>query len=442
MKKLEDYQLKAVDFICEKKKCCLFLGMGMGKTVTTLTAIERLLSEKKIKRVLIVAPLRVCNTVWGQEIDDWQHLQHLTYAVATGGEAQRLAAVTSDVNVTIINRENVAWLIKNSQWRWDCVIIDESSSFKNHASVRFKALKAVCRYVKYHVNLTGTPIPNGYHDLWSQIFLCDSGERLGRTITQFRQKFFHQSGFKGYGYTLNPQADNHIKELISDICLTMDVKDYITLPDRLDSVCAIGMSDAVKAQYKTLEKEFVISIQDTDVIAPTTAALGNKLLQVCNGAIYDEDGVTHHVHDAKIDYLRELLEDNPNENVLIAYNYKSDVVRLKKAFPEAVVLGKDAKNVDDWNAGKIRILLAHHASAGHGLNLQFGGNVIIWFGMTWNLEGYQQFNARLLRRGQTNAVRIIHLLMKDTIDEKVYQAVSMHKAETQADLLRYLKTKL
>jgi SNF2 family DNA or RNA helicase len=440
MKKLEEYQHKAVNFICEKKKCCLFLGMGMGKTVISLTAIERLLSEKKIKRALIIAPLRVCNNTWGQEIEQWEHLRHLTYTIATGNEVQRLSAVKSDVDITVINRENVAWLIKNSIWKWDCVIIDESSSFKNYASVRFKALKPVCKYVKYHVNLTGTPIPNGYQDLWSQIFFCDSGERLGRNITQFRKKFFHSSGFNGYGYTLNPAADEQIKALVSDICMTMNASDYITLPERLESVCAITMPATIKEQYKTLEKKFVISIKDVNVVVPTVAALGNKLMQLCNGAIYDKNGETHHIHDAKIDYLRELLEDNPNENVLISYNYKSDVVRLKKAFPEAVILGTNTKEVDDWNAGNIRILLAHHASAGHGLNLQFGGNVVIWFGMTWNLEGYQQFNARLLRRGQAKAVRIIHLLMKGTIDEKIYEAVSVHKAKTQSDLLSCLKS--
>lgn len=439
MECLENYQKEAVNFILEKKKCCLFLSMGMGKTLITLTAIKELLQSNKIKRVLVVAPLRVCNTVWQQEINKWEHLRGLTCSVATGSEVQRLSAVESKANITIINRENVAWLVKATKWQWDMVVIDESSSFKNYASIRFKALKAVTKYVKYHVNLTGTPIPNGYKDIWSQIYLCDNGERLGRNITQFRQNFFYQAGYNGYEYFLQPDAENKIKILISDICLSMNVSDYIDLPNKIEIIEKLSLSDALFANYKKLEKDFVLSINDNNIIASTAAIKGNKLLQFCNGAIYDNDNNTHDIHNVKIDYLRDILEDNPSENILVAYNYKSDVVKLKKAFPDAVILGKNEKDVEAWNNGKVRLLLAHPLSAAHGLNLQFGGNIIVWFGMTWNLENYEQFNARLLRRGQKNTVRIIHLLINNSIECNVYNAVSIHKAKTQNELLNYLK---
>jgi SNF2 family DNA or RNA helicase len=320
------------------------------------------------------------------------------------------------------------------------VVVDESSSFKNSKSQRFKALKKMTKYMKSLVLLSGTPSPNGEMDLWSQLYLIDNGERLGRTITNFRQRFF-TSDYMGYTYKIVPGASDKIKDLIKDVCVTMSADDYLDLPGEISLTEYVEMPDHVKEQYKELEKNFLLTIGDTDIASPSASALGNKLLQMCNGAIYDGLGNTHEIHDVKIDALKEIVEENPNENFLVAYNYKSDLQRILKAFPKAVVMGEGTKEQDDWNSGKIKMLVTHPASAGHGLNLQFGGNVLVWFGLNWSLELYQQFNKRLNRQGQKNLVRIIHIVVKGGLDEKVMLALG-NKAKTQQDLIDYLKFRL
>jgi SNF2 family DNA or RNA helicase len=433
------HQETAHKFALEKKKCALFLDMGLGKTTTSLTLASDFLDDFAVSKVLIIAPLKVANNVWHKEAKLWEHLQHLDIAIATGSEKERLAAINSDKEVTTINKENIPWLIENCDWVWDMVIIDESSGFKSHSSKRFKAIKKVLKHIKSIILLSGTPSPNGYMDLWSQMFLIDQGERLGRNITTFRQRFFIQDGYMGYSYKLRPGADKEIQALIADICISMEGCLDLPPPTIINEL--IELPDKVKDQYKELEKEFLLSLEDVEIESLSKAALGNKLLQFCNGAIYDGERNVHNLHDDKIERLGEILKNNPNENFLIAYNYKHDLDRLMRAFPEAVKL-ETSQQEDDWNAGKIKILLAHPASAGHGLNLQYGGSVCLWFGLTWNLEYYQQFNKRLHRPGQKDIVRIIHLIAKGCLDEKVLFFALSGKAKTQKNLLDHLKQEI
>lgn len=435
---LHPYQLSALQTVLSKNKCALFLDMGLGKTATTLTAISDMIDDFFIDRVLIVAPLRVANSVWKQEAEKWEHLQHLNISICTGSDKERNEALNSDADIHIINRENIPWLVTNRKWKWDALVIDESSSFKSHSARRFKALKKITKHLQSVILLSGTPSPNSLMDLWSQIYLIDNGKRLGRTISNYRQRFFTVD-YMGYNYIVKDDSEDKIKSLIKDIAITMEAKDYLDLPDRIDQIEYVEFPKEAKAQYKELEKEFLLSLEnETDIEAPTSAALSNKLLQMCNGAIYDEKKNIHEIHGAKIKTLKEIIEDNPNENFLIAYNYKSDLQRIQKAFPKAIKLSKDTKEIDKWNEGKIKMLLAHPASAGHGLNLQKGGNVVIWFGLNWSLELYQQFNARLHRQGQEKPVRVIHIVAKGGLDQKVMLALK-NKAKTQQELIDYLK---
>jgi len=435
---LHDYQNKALAFIKDNRKCALFLDMGLGKSVTTLTAASDMLEDFAIENVLVIAPLRVSNTVWKQEATKWSHLKHLTISIATGSEKNRIEALDSDSDIHVINRENIPWLVRTRKWKWDMVIVDESSSFKSQKSQRFKALKKVTKYFKSVVLLTGTPSPNSITDLWSQMYLIDNGRRLGRTISNFRSRFLHPSGYMGYNWEPNKGADKEIQKLVKDVCITMSSKDYLELPERIDLTEYIDFPEKVKEQYKELEKEFLITLEKGDIEALSAATLANKLLQICNGAVYDAEGATHIIHDLKIKAIKDIIEDNPNETFLIAYNYKSDRVRLSKAFPQGVSLSKSGVEVQLWNEGKIKLLFAHPASAGHGLNLQQGGSSIIWFGLNWSLELYQQFNARLHRQGQEKPVKIMHIVAKDGMDEKVMKALAS-KAKNQNELLEYLK---
>lgn len=321
------------------------------------------------------------------------------------------------------------------------VIVDESSSFKSFKSKRFKALKKALKFTKSVVLLSGTPSPNGQMDLWSQMFLIDQGERLGKTITNFRNRFFAPAGYMGYGYDLNPGADTMINDLISDVCLSMQSEDYLDLPDRIDLTEWVTLSDSDMDSYKEFEKEFILALEADDITAVSAGVLANKLLQFANGSVYDENKKQHDIHNAKIDALKEIVEDNPGENFFVAYNYKSDLARIQKAFPKAVTLSRGGKELDEWNAGKVKMLLAHPASAGHGLNAQYGGSAIVWFGLNWSLELYQQFNARLHRQGQTKPVRVMHIAASGTIDERVIAAIE-GKAKTQKELLDHIKCKI
>lgn len=437
---LHEYQRKGVEFIKSQKRCFLCLDMGLGKTTTTLTAIKDLLDGFAVSKVLVISPLRVATSVWPKEPLNWSHLKDMRVASVTGSERQRLAALHSDADIYSINRENVVWLVEHykKKWPFDCVIVDESSSFKNPSSKRFRALKRVLPYTDYMVLLTGTPSPNGLLDLWPQCYLVDYGMALGRTFTGYKQRFFEQD-YMGYNWTLRKGADATIHNLIRPFTLSMSAEDYLELPERIDLVQKVELPKRTMSDYLEFEKELLLELESgEEVEAVNAAALANKLLQWCNGALYvDEQKNWSEVHKAKLDALEELVECN-DEPILVAYNYKSDLARIRARFPDAVVLDKNNDTIDKWNDGKIKMLLAHPASAGHGLNLQRGGSLAVWFGLSWSLELYQQFNARLHRQGQTKPVRIVHLIADGCIDERVMSVIE-NKDLTQKALLTALK---
>ncbi|MEK3992315.1 DEAD/DEAH box helicase [Robertmurraya sp. FSL R5-0851] len=443
-----NYQSYATQWIIDKKKSALFLEMGMGKSVSTLTAILELVYDYfDVAKVLVIAPLRVASTTWEEEVEKWDHLKDLRISKVLGSEKQRVAALYKKADIYIINRENVTWLVNwfDADWPFDMVVIDELSSFKSSKAQRFKSLKKVRPFIKRLVGLTGTPAPNGLIDLWPQIYLLDGGERLGKTVTGYREKYFlpdKRNQMMVYTWKLKDGAEDTIYEKLSDICVSMKAKDYLELPERMDNVIPVELPKKAKEQYDRLEKELILSIEEADVLAGSAAVLANKLLQVANGAVYDEDGDVKHIHDEKLKALDELMEAASGKPMLVFYGYQHDKDRLlkhlKKLKPRILQTDQDIK---DWNQGKVQVLLAHPASAGHGLNLQTGGNIIIWFGLTWSLELYQQANARLWRQGQKQSVVIHHIIAKDTIDERVMKALE-DKDISQAALMEAVKARM
>ena len=437
---LHAYQRKAVSFVLNERRCMLALDMGLGKSVSTLTAISDMLDGFTANKILVVAPLRVANSVWAQEALRWGHLQHLRVSVCTGSDKARRAALALDADVYVINRENVPWLVDNygKKWPFDVVVIDESSSFKNPSSKRFKALRKMLPEIESIVLLTGTPSPNGLLDLWSQMYLIDYGERLGRTMTGYKQRFFEADYF---GRKFEPRAGSpeKIHALMSDKVIHMSAEDYLDMPARIDFPVSVDLPSAALDGYLEFERTMLAEIDDQEIEATTAAVLANKLLQYAGGAVYtDANKNWAETHSAKLDALSDIIDDNPNETMLVAYNYKSDLERLLARFPQARVLDKQQDTIDDWNKGRIPLLLAHPASAGHGLNLQSGGALCVWFSLNWSLEYYQQFNARLHRQGQTRPVRIAHIVANNTIDQRVL-SVLQNKNATQKSLLDALK---
>lgn len=440
---LHEYQRKGIEFILKNRRCGLFLSMGLGKTTTTLTAVSDLRDGFAVSKTLVIAPLRVANSVWLQETRIWDHLKHLEVSICTGSERNRISALSREADIYVINRENVAWLVQTygNKWPFDCVVIDEASSFKSSSSQRFKALKKVLPYTEYMILLTGTPSPNGLLDIWSQIYLIDFGERLGRTMTAYKQRFF-ESDYMGYKFFPREGAAEKIHDLIKPIAMSMKAEDYLELPDRIDLVEKVELPPATLKEYREFEKHLLAELPEGEEIEAVSAAvLANKLLQWCNGALYTDDkGNWAEVHKVKVEALADLIEQNEGENILVAYNYKTDLERLQKAFPQGRALDKNPQTVIEWNNGEIPLLFAHPASAGHGLNLQRGGSMIVWFGLNWSLELYQQFNARLHRQGQDKPVRIIHIVAEGCIDERV-MAVLADKDAQQSKLLNALKPK-
>jgi SNF2 family DNA or RNA helicase len=434
---LHEYQRKAVSFVVQKRRCGLFLDMGLGKTVSTLTAISDLRDGFLVGRTLVIAPLRVANSVWAQEARRWDHLRHLRVSVCTGSDKVRRMALNVTADIYVINRENTPWLVKlyGDAWPFDMVVIDESSSFKTPSTQRFKALRRALPYIETVVLLTGTPTPNGLLDIWSQMYLIDFGQRLGRTFTGYKTRFFDPD-YWGRKFTPRAGSDDAIHDLISDCVMHMSADDYLEVPDRIDVEMPCQMPSGAADDYREFERTMLAEFPDGEVIeAKSAATLLGKLLQWANGAVYlDETGRWTVTHDAKLDALGEIVETNPDEPILVAYNFKSDLARLVERFPNAVALDKDPATIDRWNRGEIPILLAHPASAGHGLNLQGGGSICVWFGLTWSLEYYQQFNARLHRQGQTRPVRVIHITSEDTVDQRVLAALA-DKDATQRKLL-------
>lgn len=444
---LHPYQEYSKDFILDHPYCALLLDMGLGKTLSSLTAIDELLNTfEVIENVLVIAPLSVAEKTWTDEIEKWDHLNHLTFSKILGPPKSRVAALNKEANVYLINRENVEWLVNHfkQKWPFKTVIIDELSSFKSPQSKRFKALRKVRPLIERMIGLTGTPAPNTLMDLWSEIYLLDQGDRLGKTMTQYRNRYFtpaQKNGHIVYSWQLVPGAGETIYKKISDICVSMKAKDYLKLPPRTDNLVEIELSSKNWRKYKELEREYVLELDDSDVVASNAAALSNKLLQLANGAIYDENNHPQLVHNQKLDALERIIEDSQGQPVLVFYQYKHDLSRIKERFKQAKVLDVGAGDIQKWNQGDISILLAHPQSAGHGLNLQQGGHIIVWFGLTWSLEFYQQANARLDRQGQKCPVIIHHLVAKNTIDEDVMKALN-NKEIGQEALMAAVKARL
>lgn len=442
--KPHNYQQFATDFILNQSICCLMLDMGLGKTVITLTALWQLaLDSFDVSKVLVIAPKRVAEDTWPKELEKWEHLTGLTSSLVLGSAAERKAALQRKAFLYIINRENVAWLVKNHYWDFDMVVIDELSSFKSNKAERFKAMKKVRPMVTRIVGLTGTPAPNTLLDLWPQMYLMDMGQRLGRFIGGFRDRFFLPDKRNReiiYSYKPREGAEDAIYALISDICISMKAADYLDMPERIDNRIEVSMSPKERKLYDDFQKDMVLSIGDEELDAANAAALSNKLLQMANGAVYGEDKKVIPIHDRKLDALEDLVEAANGKPLLVAYWYKHDLQRIKARFKNARCIDT-AKDIDDWNAGKIPFALIHPASAGHGLNLQDGGCTIVWFGLTWSLELYQQLNARLWRQGQKHTVVIHHIVTKGTHDEDVMRALE-NKDTCQSALIEAVRARI
>lgn len=440
-----EYQTYATNFILEHPVAAVLLEMGLGKSVITLTAIyELMLNRFEVQKVLMIAPLRVARDTWPAEIEKWEHLAGLTYSVAIGTEAERLAALRRPAHLYLINRENVDWLITKSgiPFDFDMVVIDELSSFKSHAAKRFKSLLKVRPTVKRVVGLTGTPSSNGLMDLWAEFRILDMGQRLGRYITHYRNNFFvpdKRNQQMIFSYKPRAGAEDAIYKLISDITISMKSADFLKMPECIINEVPVALSEKEWSVYQTLKEDMVVDLKDEEIDAVNAAALSGKLLQMANGAVYNEEKDIIHIHDRKLDALEDLIEGANGKPVLVAYWYNHDLQRIKERFSVREI--KTSQDIKDWNNGDIPVAVIHPASAGHGLNIQFGGSTIIWFGLTWSLELYQQTNARLWRQGQKSTVVIHHIIAKDTIDEDVMKALRK-KEKIQSALIDSVKARI
>jgi SNF2 family DNA or RNA helicase len=422
----------------------------LSKTVITLTALDQLKYDYfDANKVLVIAPLRVAEDTWSRESQKWDHLKHLKISKVLGDRKQREKALRANADLYIINRENVEWLVSTTgnKWPFDTVVIDELSSFKSSSAKRFRALRRVRPLMKRVIGLTGTPAPNGLMDLWSQIYLLDQGERLGKTITGYRDRYFMpgaRSGQVVYDWKQKKESEEAVYGKISDICVSMKAEDWLDMPERIDRIVPVKLDAAAREKYKKLERDMLLPMVDADIVANTAAVLSNKLLQLANGAAYDEHRGVREIHSAKLDALEDILEAANGHPILLFYSYKHDLDRIQHRFRQTRILRKGAdgvKDIADWNAGKIPLLAVHPASAGHGLNLQDGGNTIVWFGLTWSLELYQQAIARLLRQGQKKNVIVHHLVAEGTMDEDVMAALE-DKAAGQEALMTAVKARI
>ncbi|MBV4427135.1 DEAD/DEAH box helicase [Clostridium tyrobutyricum] len=419
----------------------IWVWVEIGKTISTLTAVDELLFLGDVNKVLVIAPLRVAEDTWSTEVQKWDHLKNLKISKVLGTPKQRIKAIETKADIYVTNRENVDWLVTLyfGNWPFDMCVIDELSSFKSSRAKRFRSLRKVRPYFKRIVGLTGTPAPNSLIDLWPQLCILDGGVRLGKTIGSYREQYFkpgNRNQYVVYNWNLKEGSEKAIEDKISDICVSMKAKDYLDLPERIDNVIKVNLPTDVLKKYKELEKDLVLELDKDDITAANAAVLTNKLLQMSNGAIYSEKHEVVEIHQEKLKALLDIIETANGKPVLVFYSFKHDFDRivefLKSKKIKAVGL-KDSKDIKKWNEGKIPILLIHPASAGHGLNLQYGGNIIVWFGLTWSLELYQQANARLHRQGQKETVVINHIVSKDTVDEDVMQ--SLENKEINQDIL-------
>ena len=444
------YQERAIRFVEDTPYCALFVDMGLGKTVITLTALRELQRDfLDVGKILVIAPKSVARNTWTAECAKWDHLKDTRVSMVMGTAKERKAALDADADVYVTNRDNTVWVVSEyvdiekrkvrRPWPFDCVVLDESTSFKNFHAKRFKAVSLVRPFIRRLVELTGTPAPNGLLDLWPQIGLLDGGERLGRTIGQYRDEYFRPGARNGaviYEYVPRRGARERIGEKIADICLTMQASDYLDMPEVIDGGLVLTMDDP--SGYRTLERECVAQLGDgAQILAVTAAALANKLLQYSSGAVYDDEHNWHEVGSTKMEALLELLEQT-SEPVLVYYNYRHELARIQQAVPDAVSFHGEPDLLERWNSGEIRVMCAHPASVAFGLNMQQGGHIIVWYSPTWNLELYQQANARLLRQGQTRPVVLYHLVCKGTMDEVVMEALR-NKDNLQDAMMRIIK---
>ena len=440
-----NYQNYAKDFILAHKVSALFLDCGLGKTITTLTAINELIYDSfEISKVLIIAPLRVAQSTWKEEIEKWDHLNLLRYSIVVGDEKERLKALKQISDIYIINRENVDWLVTKSgiDFNFNMLIIDELSSFKSHTSKRFKSLLKIRPYFERVVGLTGTPSSNGLMDLWAEFRVLDLGERLGRYITHYRNEYFlpdKRNGAVIFSYKPQPNAEERIYRRLADITISMKSTEYLKMPELILNELEINLDEEDQMKYKKFKKEMVMTIQEKEIDAINAASLSNKLIQLANGSIYDADKKFYEIHNKKLDKLEEIIESANGKPVLVAYWFKADKERIEKRFKVREI--KTADDIKQWNKGMIDLALIHPASAGHGLNLQSGGSTLVWFSLTWSLELYQQTNARLYRQGQKDTVVIHHLITKNTIDEDIMKSLK-RKDKTQEALMRAVKARI
>lgn len=444
-----DYQKYAIDFIETHETAALFLDCGLGKTVTTLTAIQNLMYDSfDVRKVLIIAPLRVAKNTWSAEIEKWEHLKHLTYSIVVGTAEERKTALSKQADIYIINRENIQWLVEQGGFDFDMLVIDELSSFKSGQTKRFKSLRKVRPKAKRIVGLTGTPSSNGLMDLWAEFKLLDFGERLGRYITNYRNEFFIPDKRNQqiiFSYKPKEFAEEEIYKRISDITISMKALDHLQMPECVMNEVIVKPSESERQKYDSLKKDMVLALGDTEIDAVNAASLSNKLLQMANGAIYDEDKAVIPIHDKKLDALEDLIESANGKPVLVAYWFKHDNERISERLHKLHIpfssLDSDS-SIKRWNKGELPVALIHPASAGHGLNLQSGGSTLIWFGLTWSLELYQQTNARLWRQGQkAETVVIHHIITQNTVDEQVMKALQ-RKEKTQTALMDAVKAEL
>ena len=438
-----DYQTFATDFVLEHPACGLILDMGLGKSVITLTALWSLLLDSfDVGKVLVVAPKRVAENTWPAELKKWEHLDGLTWSLVLGSEKDRRAALQRRAKIYIINRENVTWLVDNYRWDFDTLVIDELSSFKSSKAQRFRALKRVRPRISRVIGLTGTPQPNGLLDLWPQMYLLDMGQRLGRFVGGYRERFFlpdKRNREVIYSYKPKEGAEEKIYELISDICISMRAADNLDMPGLVASRVEVQMNAKERKLYEGFERDMVLHLKDGDLDAVNAAALSGKLVQMANGAVYGENRKVHHIHDRKLDALEDIIEAANGKPLLVAYWYKHDLERIRQRFEVRTI--DTPKDIADWNEGKIPVALIHPASAGHGLNLQDSGSTIVWFGLTWSLELYQQLNARLWRQGQKHTVVIQHIVAAGTHDEDIMNALEK-KDMSQTALIAAVKARI
>lgn len=444
------YQRYCINRVLNTPALGLLLDMGLGKTVITLTAVNDLkYNQFAINKVLIIAPKKVAESTWAREASKWDHLQLLRISTVLGNQLKRIRALNTPADLYVINRENIPWLVDyyRNAWPFDMVIVDEFSSFKNHNAKRFKSLSNVRSHIKRIVGLTGTPAPNGLMDLWAQVFLLDGGARLGKHITGFRERYFEpdqRNRDRVYSYAPKIGGEEAIQRLIGDICVSMKAEDYLELPDILYNTVPVILDSKAQKNYDKLEQEMLLEIDESTIDAGSAAVLTNKLLQLCNGAVYDENRNIVEIHDCKIEVFKELVEGLNGKPALVFYNFQHDKTRIIKALDKSGLRVRELKTPQDeldWNDKQIDILLAHPASAAYGLNLQQGGNHVVWFGLNWSLELYQQANARLYRQGQTQKVIIHHLTVDGGVDEDVVAALA-NKTTTQDQLMSALKARI